>query len=169
MNNCIPKFCMHVISYPCPKFKSLILFKIHLAHINLLWLNHTMWHHRTWSTLVQVMACCLIAPNHYLNQCWLLNSEVSWQSPEGNFAGNSKDAYPWYESENYKFNICWEAQINCHVPKKTSPLKWWPIDFETENGLSGWHLCDSLINRLQCWASMTRGHKSKLLIFLTFF
>ena len=23
-----------------------------------------------WSTLVQVMACCLMAPSHYLNHCW---------------------------------------------------------------------------------------------------
>ena len=25
------------------------------------------------STLAQVMACCLTAPSHYLNQCWLYN------------------------------------------------------------------------------------------------
>ena len=38
------------------------------------------WVHSLWliyvifwsgSTLVQVMACCLTAPSHYLNQCWL--------------------------------------------------------------------------------------------------
>ena len=29
------------------------------------------WHHRTGSTLVQVMAWCLTAPSHNLNQCWL--------------------------------------------------------------------------------------------------
>ena len=28
------------------------------------------------STLVQVMACCLTTPNHYLSQCWFLISEV---------------------------------------------------------------------------------------------
>ena len=27
--------------------------------------------HRPGSTLAQVMACCLTAPRHYLNQCWL--------------------------------------------------------------------------------------------------
>ena len=26
---------------------------------------------RYWSTLVRVMACCLTAPSHYPNQCWL--------------------------------------------------------------------------------------------------
>ena len=32
------------------------------------------------------MACCLTAPSHYLNQCWLIISEVIWHSPENNFA-----------------------------------------------------------------------------------
>ena len=30
-----------------------------------------LWWHRSGSTLAQVMACCLTAPSHYLNQCWL--------------------------------------------------------------------------------------------------
>ena len=30
------------------------------------------------STLVQVMACCLMAPSHYLNQCSLISDEVQW-------------------------------------------------------------------------------------------
>ena len=28
---------------------------------------------RSGSTLAQVMACCLTAPSHYLNQCWLIS------------------------------------------------------------------------------------------------
>ena len=43
------------------------------------------WQHWTGSTLTQVLACCLMAPSHYLNQCWLIISKVKWQSPEGNF------------------------------------------------------------------------------------
>ena len=31
------------------------------------------------------MACCLTAPSHYLNQCWLIISEVQWHSYQGNF------------------------------------------------------------------------------------
>ena len=38
------------------------------------------------STLVQVMACSLTAPSHYLNQCWLIITKVQWCSSEGNFA-----------------------------------------------------------------------------------
>ena len=37
---------------------------------------------RSGSTLVQVMACCLTAPSHYLNQCWLIISKVLWHSSE---------------------------------------------------------------------------------------
>ena len=32
--------------------------------------------HRFGSTLAQVMACCLSAPSHYLNQCWLTIKET---------------------------------------------------------------------------------------------
>ena len=34
--------------------------------------------HRSGSTLAQVMACCLMAPSYYLNQCWLFISEVNF-------------------------------------------------------------------------------------------
>ena len=32
--------------------------------------------------------CCLTAPSHYLNPCWLVISKVQWESPEGNFTRN---------------------------------------------------------------------------------
>ena len=35
---------------------------------------------RSGSTLAQVMAWCLTAPSHYLNQCWLIINEVHWHS-----------------------------------------------------------------------------------------
>ena len=33
--------------------------------------------YRSWSTLVEAMACCLMAPCPYLNQCWLLSRGCS--------------------------------------------------------------------------------------------
>ena len=45
-----------------------------------LWPSDAIWHNKTWSTLVQVMARCLTARSHYLNQCWLIVSEVLWHS-----------------------------------------------------------------------------------------
>ena len=50
--------------------------------INSLGSSDAMWRWRSWSTLVQVMACCLTAPSHYLNQCWLIISKVLWHSSE---------------------------------------------------------------------------------------
>ena len=51
----------------------------------------------------------LMAPNHYLNQCWLIISEVLWHcEPEGNFRGSAQDILSmdrWmdgYEFENCK-------------------------------------------------------------------
>ena len=41
-----------------------------------------------WAALAQVMAWCLTAPSHYLNQCWFTSQwagEAQWQPPEGNF------------------------------------------------------------------------------------
>ena len=44
--------------------------------------SDAIWRWRSWSTLVQVMACCLTTPSHYLNQCWLIISKVPWHSSE---------------------------------------------------------------------------------------
>ena len=44
--------------------------------INSLWPSDTIWRQRSGSTLAQVMACCLTAPSHYLNQCWLMSSDI---------------------------------------------------------------------------------------------
>ena len=44
--------------------------------------SDVIWHWRSWSTLVQALACCLTAPSHYLNQCWLIIGKVLWHSSE---------------------------------------------------------------------------------------
>ena len=56
--------------------------------LNSLQPGDTIWQHRSESTLAQVMACCLTAPSHYLNQCRLVISEVQRESPECNFTRN---------------------------------------------------------------------------------
>ena len=43
-------------------------------------LSDDIWRRRSWSTMVQVMICCLMAPSHYLTSCWLMTSEVQWHS-----------------------------------------------------------------------------------------
>ena len=60
-----------------------------LNWFNSLWPSDAMWRHRSGSTLAQVMACCLTAPSHYLNQCWLMISEVLWHWSDSNFTENT--------------------------------------------------------------------------------
>ena len=45
---------------------------------NSLWPNDAIWRQGSRSTLVHVMACCLMAASHYLNQCWLIITKVQW-------------------------------------------------------------------------------------------
>ena len=47
---------------------------------NSLWPVDAIWRYRSKSTLVQVMACFLMASSHYPNQCWLINDYVLWHS-----------------------------------------------------------------------------------------
>ena len=50
-----------------------------------MWLWNAVWWHKFGSTLVQVMACHLTAPSHYLNQWWLFINEACWHFIESNF------------------------------------------------------------------------------------
>ena len=59
--------------------------------VNSLCPGDAIWRHKSGPTLDQVMACCLMAPSHYLNQCWLIIKGVLWHSPESNFTGNAQD------------------------------------------------------------------------------
>ena len=59
--------------------------------LNSLWPGDAIWWHGTRSTLAQVMACCLTAPSHYLNQCWLIIGEVPWHSSQSIILGQCED------------------------------------------------------------------------------
>ena len=74
-----------LITHPCPNFSSSL--------VNSLRLSDAIWWQRSGSTLAQVMACCLMAPSHYLNQCWLIISEVLWQSYDGNITRDTSAFY----------------------------------------------------------------------------
>ena len=47
-----------------------------IRQLNSLWPSDGIWQHKSGSTLVQVMAWCLLVPSHCLNQSWLIISEV---------------------------------------------------------------------------------------------
>ena len=48
------------------------------------------WRFSSGSTLVLLRVCCLMAPSHYLNQCWLFISELHWHSRQDNFTTDTQ-------------------------------------------------------------------------------
>ena len=57
-----------------------------------------------------VRACCLTAPNHYVNQYWLITSRFLYLSPKGNSTGNDNtsnryDVFENYMSENQSHSL----------------------------------------------------------------
>ena len=44
----------------------------YIVSINSLCYSDTIWQHTSESTLAEEMGCCLTAPSHFLNQCWLI-------------------------------------------------------------------------------------------------
>ena len=62
-------------------------------------------HGAIWSTPVQVMACCLMAPSHYLSQCWLIISKILWHSSEDIIIRRFQDTNQQSKIENYIFKI----------------------------------------------------------------
>ena len=68
----------YLVALLCTTFPLRVLCRRHLdlTHCGLL---------RTISTLVEVTACWLMAPSHYLNQCWFIIKHVWWYPPESNF------------------------------------------------------------------------------------
>ena len=69
------------------------------------------------STLAQVMACCMTAPSHYLNQCWLMVCEVLWHSLDSNFTENTSVVYHWNGFETYQFETVVKAPRGQWVKK----------------------------------------------------
>ena len=62
---------------------------------NTSWPSDTISRQRSGSTLSQVMACCLTAPSHYLNQCWPIISEVQRSSDIHIRAVSQEIPQPW--------------------------------------------------------------------------
>ena len=96
------------------------LFFKHFLAINSLWPSYAIWWHRSGSTLAQVMACCLAAPSHYLNQCWLVISKVSWHSPQCTTIKYLWDTNMYNKNKNYIFKLPsrsprgqWFNDVNC--------------------------------------------------------
>ena len=82
-------------------------------------LIRTQWGHMAWSRLVQLMACCLTAPSHYLNPWWLIIKGVLWYSPESNFEISTCKLNPYHVLGNYIFKITTMSPRHQHVNQPT--------------------------------------------------
>ena len=97
--------------------------KFSMSRVNSLWPSDAIWWHKYGSTLVQVMACWLKAPSHYLNQCSLI-SKVQWYSYEDNFT-----RYLSHQSLNLVWNpfssISLKYPEDQSVNDKVAKCAWW--------------------------------------------
>ena len=100
--------------------------------VNSLRPSDAIWRHRSGSTLAQVMACCLTAPSHYLNQCWLIISKIQWYSSEGNVTRDILATNHICWLENYLSKISIKSPrgqwVNSLVPGKVTILTHWGLD-----------------------------------------
>ena len=76
-------------------------FKLGLTHCDIV----MSYGDRSGQTLVQVIACCHQAASHYLNQCWLLISEVLQHSPGNNSIASAQAIDQYNEFANYTIKI----------------------------------------------------------------
>ena len=88
--------------------------------------SDAIWRHKSGSTLAQVMACCLTAPSHYLNQCRLIISTVLWHSSKGNFTRDNSAINHWNYLENEVPKISFKFPRGQWV-NKLRPTKWPPL------------------------------------------
>ena len=51
----------------------------------------------------------LTVPSHYLNQCWLINSEGQWQSPDGDLTRDASAMNYYNQLENYLPKISFKS------------------------------------------------------------
>ena len=93
----------------------------HHKNFNSSWPSDTIWRHRSWSPLAQVMACYLMAPIHCLKQCRLIISKAHWCL--------SKQLYQRYTShQSWKSSSTCFNQISFKSPKGQWVKilsKWW--------------------------------------------
>ena len=108
-------------------FLANLIGKRHISlQVNSLWPNDAIWRHRTCSTLAQVMACCLTAPSHYLNQCWLIISKVQWHSSGSHFTRDTLDINHWNQFENYLSKLLFNSPRGQWVkPSANISFIWW--------------------------------------------
>ena len=122
------------------------------------WLpSETIWWHRSGSTLAQVMVCCLKAPSHCLNLCWLVRNVVwptTWWRHQMETvslllaicAGNSPVPGEFHAQRpvTRSFDVFFDLRLNKRLRKQS--WGWW---FETLLQPL-WHHCNETTSK-KCW------------------
>ena len=92
--------------------------RIHVGHVNSSPPSPAYMRQETGSALVQVMACRLTAPSHYLKQSWLI---VNW---------TLRNKFQWYFNRHSIISIEENAFENvvCDFPGKLSRGRWVNVD-----------------------------------------
>ena len=114
--------------------------------------------HRSGSTMTKVMACCLMAPSHYLNQCWYIISRVMCHSPKGNNSRNAHEINHHNSLEIYTSNIKVTSPrgqwVNISYKGLLQPWVCWTKDLWSEKSLSFMNIeittCSFKITVLAC-------------------
>ena len=91
-----------------------------------LWPNDAIWKPRSGLILAQLIACCLKASSHYLNQCWLIIKGVLWHSSESNIPRNGLRLYLLHV---FEYSTCITLLKLLHLPGVSELTHWgvWPI------------------------------------------
>ena len=104
LNISVLSHCGQMMQYPCSK--------VHGANMGHDWILSVPDepHVGPWtllsgyrSTFVPVMACCLMTPSHYLNQCSLTIHEAHWHLAEGNVSETVFNIILYKVFEKYRF------------------------------------------------------------------
>ena len=104
-----------------------------LHYFNSLTPSDAIWWHGSWLTLVQVMACCLTAPSHNLDHCWLGNIGFH---PRPDAQENHQIKVPKFASENHcckQFLILARGQWVKHK-KNNVPYEHWVVQMHVGQG-----------------------------------
>ena len=127
--------------------------------VHSLWPSDTIWRHRIGSTLAQVMVCCLMAPSHYLNQCWLIILKVQVQDNHLRAISQEIDKtslklliYNWIlisQGPMHPLTNVWCSTIWRRLPRVSPPSEWnrsWPETTKTVHIVTDKYLLQHHIN-----------------------
>ena len=104
----IMAYCLHngLLLCTIPLWRLSEKMPIKIYSFNSHWSSDAIWQLGSGSTLAQIMACCLMAPSHYLNQCWFLIGEVLLHSPESYCTVGTQETILWWVSKLYFQDYC---------------------------------------------------------------